>query len=47
MCGGFFGTTSDGETQCGWLPRWLLPGQRVVVLDADEPDPRRQQAGWN
>jgi hypothetical protein len=46
LCGGFYGTTADGYTQCGWMPRWTLPGQTVVVLSEDV-DAERQHAGWN
>jgi len=47
LCGGFYGTTADGYTHCGGLPRWTLPGQTVVVMAEDTPDPGRPLAGGN
>jgi hypothetical protein len=46
-CEGFCGTTADGYTQCGWLPRWTVAGQEVVVVPKDDAAPRRPHAGWN
>ena len=49
MCGGFRGGRAD-DVKCGWLPRWTLPTQRLVVEPRhpeDEPDVRRRQARRN
>ena len=46
LCGGFFGTTADGYTQCGWVPRWTMPGQIFVVMPEDVTQ-ERPHAGWN
>ena len=46
ICGGFFGTTADGYTQCGWVPRWTMPGQIFVVMPEDVTQ-ERPHAGWN
>ena len=45
LCGGFYGTTAEGETQCGWLPRMLLRGQTFVLFAEDAPDPVRVGGG--
>ena len=45
-CAGFFGTTSQGETRCGWLPRRMIPGQRYV-LNHEDRTPAQWCAPWN
>ena len=50
LCGGFHGTTGEGEALCGWLPRALLPDQvltRALAPGEDHPDPWRRHVGRN
>jgi hypothetical protein len=35
ICGGFYGTTPEGDTLCGWTPRVLTLGQALVVMPED------------
>ena len=49
MCGGFFGGGED-YVKCAWVPRLMLPTQRLVVEPRhpeDASDPRRRQARRN